>query len=641
MNKTQIMRERERQSLHLSTRLIRGKSDFGLYWTNRETSYTDGDDLFIFTNPNNDERTYTEVEARTIRKGHAYHELGHILYDNINDYRVWCKDQAKTYPAPWVRFFGNTSVDGRMENYLTSDYPRTQDYIDFMNYEWCFGNREASGERVKDFRFVYMHYSLGMTLSDIDGLNEEALELCDSIRDQIEEFRSETSTKKCLSIVKDIMEEIWDTIKSWMEEDSENGDGQDDFGDMKGDSHDSSSWGETDQERTERNNERASKKIVIRVKGNSGAPTDSEEDPNSETGQSAGNGNNEGTSSEDGGEEPNSADNKEEKAEQKPDFKAVIKVEERAASKDEEEAQDQQAEYQEREENVSVDYEYQKDRVAYSDKVIIRSFPRTDISRFNSIAAQVRPMVKPLGKTLKELLKPIPDKKLKNQKQGGLKVSRVWRATTMDDPHIFERNRPGTPAKDASILFMNDCSGSTGCRIKSGSSETIIDQMRKNLILGVLAAEEAGISCGAYGFHEGRDTEIFPLKPFNRKLGEEEKSFLGGLSDLSGNRDTLALQWSINQLEKRDESVKVLFMISDGQPCFSGQENEDTMTALVKQAHKKGIDVLCLYIGPLDSYAVDAVKRMYPNGAIIVDNPAQLPRVMGMHVKRIVRQRRR
>lgn len=99
-----------------------------------------------------------------------------------------------------------------------------------------------------------------------------------------------------------------------------------------------------------------------------------------------------------------------------------------------------------------------------------------------------------------------------------------------------------------------------------------------------------------------------------------EKGFIGGIDDRWGNRDTISLQWAVNKLANYTEDVRVLIMLSDGEPCFAENEDNDTMRSIFLQAETEGIEVLCLYVGPQEPRVLDRVRYMYPSRSIIVSN---------------------
>lgn len=599
-NKDEIMKEREGSRLSRYLRILFGSAKFGFYWTSAETSYTDGKDIYIIYNVQRpDCRSFDLHEQRVIRKAHAIHERGHLEYDCIDDYRNWLQVHHTLnpsdwisnlkYPIAWLQFFGNVLMDGRMELLTATEKPTTAEYLDFCNYEWAFGQREAGigEETISDFRSCFMHRSLGMT--DVPGWLPESVNLVDSIQPLIDRARQTTSTASCLDVVLEIIKSVWPKLLEWMDT---GGQQPNDFEYV--DPHENAQWGT--KETTDENSKRAAAILVT-------APAPKREDG------------------------------------EKPDFSSTLRLEQKQLEKDQKDTQEETAPYECRTEGIQLRL---NNGTVTSSEVDIGLYYRSDLASYLTSYNAVRRHIAPTARALSELLQPILDKKRCNQRSGSVMISRAWRANYLADSNVFERNEKGKPAKQARILLQTDISGSTGRSDFNGSRR--IDEMRRATVLMVEACEKAGIPVASYGFTEmdledgrGCRSKIFPFKPFGR-FSNTEKSLIGGMEPEIGNRDTLALQWSINEIAKYREDIRLLIMLSDGQPCFSAGEDKDTIRDIVLAADKQGIDVLCLYIGPRDARSLQSVQHMYPGRSIIVEK--NLSRDLTTHVKRIIRNRK-
>lgn len=660
-DKQQIIKEREGERLARYLRILFGKEKFGFKWSSSHTSYTDGKDVYIlYELQRPDCRPFSAEELRVLRKGHSIHERGHIEYDVISDYLDWqkewmSKDRSEwlaneKYPLPWLQFFGNMMMDGRMENFTAFDHPTTQEYLDFGNYEWRFGIRgsNAGEDRISDFRECFMSRVLGMT--DIEGWDEEAVALVESVQSLIDDGRVDKSTFDVLCTTTLIMKRVWPTLIEWMELSNEEPDNFD-----YSDDHADSQWGDSEEVEVNANRvyrmiAKASSEAKEQAKNSSEEEKDdSEEDEGSGSGsgegneddqEDEGNGSASGNSGSDEKEENGSGasdgegENEQEAA--KPEFSNILRLEEKNLEKDEKEAEEQVGPYEERTQVVTI-HEHREDRKAYSTELTIMPLEESSLDRYNRTLREVKRFVAPIAKALSEILDPVLDQKRRNQRSGKLKVNRAWRTETLQDANVFERRKKGTPAKDARVLILNDISGSTGSRF-NGSSNRIIDEMRKAQTLLIEACEAAKIPVSAFGFTEFvDDTVIFPFKPFGR-FSNVEKGFIGGFDSMSGNRDTVALQWAVDELAKYNDDIRLLLMLSDGEPCFSAGEDYDTMRSIVQQAEKRGIDVLCLYVGPQNIHTIKRVQHMYPGRSLIVSK--HLSRELSTAVKRIIRKRR-
>ncbi len=645
--KEEIIKNREGERLARYLRILFGNQKFGFKWSYRETSYTDGKDVYIlYELQRPDCRTFTPSELRALRKWHSIHERGHIEYDIISDYVNWqkewvSKDRAdwianEKYPLAWLQFFGNVMMDGRMENFTAIDHPTTKEYIEFGNYEWRFGIRgeHVGKDAIYDFRECLMSRALAMT--DIEDWTPQSVELVDSVQDLIEKGRMDESTQAVLETTMEIIKKVWLTLVEWMDIQNQE---PDDFNYT--DEQSDSQWG--DPQEVKENIKRVLRALV-KASAASVSKKDQEEGKTSSS-DSSSDGYEDGETSSpsdesDETEDPSNLDSSSDQEEEqpaKPDFSSMLRLEEKQLEKDEKEAEEELGPYQTRKEEVTI-HEHREDRPAYSSSLTIKPFPQTDTKVYDKLSNEIRRHVTPTAKALSGLLEGVPDEHRKNQRSGRIQASRAWRADQLGDANVFEKRTKGTPGKNARVLLLNDCSGSTGSRFP-GTSHRIIDEMKRAQVLMLEACEKANLPVASYGFTEDyrEGNIIYPLKPYGR-FSSTEKGFVGGLESMCGNRDTVALQWAVDELGKYTEDVRVLIMLSDGEPCFADNEDYDTMRSIVLQAEKRGIEVLCLYVGPQQPAILDRVRYMYPGKSIIVSKNLALE--LSRHVKQIIRRKR-
>lgn len=640
-SKEEIIKERERERLHRYLFIKFGRKKFDMFWTDYETSYTDYTSIYVKYNLQTpDHQHFTIEELRMLRKGHALHERGHIEYDISGVTYNWRKALSSEdkkdweanlkYPMGWLNYFSGIMVDVRMENFVIIDLPEAKQYFDFCNYNWRFGIRgqNAGEDRLYDFRECLA--SRGFNLKDIPGWHPEAVQLVDSVTNLINDVQFSRSTEEGMENTTRIVKEVWPTLFEWMVSDGQ----LDNDPEENESNHVHSNWGNQDD--VKENTDRVVVKIQLAKK------TEEENNENK-------------TSKETNEDDSNNANLREEVDE--PDYKAVLKSIASELENDKQTAEAEVDPYKSKLIEVTVDEE-RKDRKAYSEQIVLTPYYEHDLASYQNIKMKIERQIQPTAAALKRLLEPIPDQMYTNQRSGRLNVTKVWSASIMDDPNVFNRLVKGSPAQDARILVLDDVSGSTGASLSPGVRR--IDEMKKAMVLLSEATEVAKIPTAMYAFTESSYTEsegnisypitagydeqktigfgtvIFPLKPFG-KLTNVDKGFIGALSPQSGNRDTLALQWAVNELSKFNEKNRLLLVLSDGEPCFQENEDEDTMRAIVQQARKQGIDVLCLFIGP--EYSFDAVKHMYPGGAIFVTK--NLVRDLTQQIMQILNKRRK
>lgn len=598
-----LLKLREGERLNRYLHVVFGTKNFGFQWTDFETSYTDGKDIYVKhdikpLDPALPE--FTEVQKRILRRGHAIHERGHIEYDTLKDYVDWQQELSSSdvneweanekYPHAWLQFFGNMLLDGREENFTATDYPETKDFLDFSNYHWRFGIRKAV-DNLNDFRQLYSSRLLGMT--DIDEWSPEAFVLVDSVQDLINQARVAPSTKDALELGTQIIRKVWPTLIEWMEL-SDQSPADFDYQD----NHERSTWG--DPKKVEQNVQRVLVKIGI------GEAASDDEKANDEADG-------------EGGTEP---------AQQ--DFTKIIIQEEKKLSEDQAEVENDP--YQRQLAGVKI---ISTSGTAISEEIVIEPYDYQDLGRYRRVYQQIRRHIQPTAQALYELLQPQMDEKRKAVRTGKLMVNRIHRASIMGDPNVFLKKKHGEPGKNARAFILNDISGSTYSRYQD-MDHRIIDEMLMAQVLLCEACEKANLPVASYGFTEDDDyrTIIYPFKPYGR-FSNTEKGFLGAMEPRGGNRDTLALQWAVNELRKYPEEIRFLILITDGEPCFARGEDPSTMRNIVLEAVNNGIEVLAFYIGPKESYVIDRIKYMYPGRNVIVSH--QLSKALNTHIKRIIR----
>lgn len=99
------------------------------------------------------------------------------------------------------------------------------------------------------------------------------------------------------------------------------------------------------------------------------------------------------------------------------------------------------------------------------------------------------------------------------------------------------------------------------------------------------------------------------------------------------NRDGAALRFTAEQLSKRPEEVKLLIIVSDGQPAasgYSGTASEEDLRGIKQEYQKKGILLVAAAIGD------DKVKieRIYGDSFLDIIDLNQLPTKLTAAVKR-------
>lgn len=587
------IKEREGGRLYRSLRRSFQKK-FGFEWTNEETSYFNGKDIFVkYDMQVARTREFTEAELLGLRIGHGYHEAGHAEFDYLQDYIDWQKiyratskeeiERNEKYTIPILEFFGNFGLDGRMERLVKIKCPAQAVFIDFNNYEWRFGKRleNLGTSRYNDFRHAYGHRVLGM--EDVEAWHPESVELLNTVSTEIKEIRYALTTKSCLEVVTTLIQKVWPTLLEWQKEDTSNDDR------YEKNNHSVGRWSNSAKEAKEAS-------------------------------------------------QPLSEAELEEIASVKEEIEKGLERLQKQLNKDRKAIDEELKKEQPKNTNIKIQGRQNDPSSIYSENINVLPVSTADIAKYNVSLAKVRRYIKPVSKELRGILEGIPDQVQHNAKYGRLKTNQIWKATHCEVNNVFTRHIKGNPSKNAFIGVMTDVSGSTMCFL---NDQMVISHMRDSITLLLEAATLASIPNIAYAFTEDYEdtyfTEIYQLKSDPDSFTNAHKAAIGGITPLQGNRDSLALQYLLNQVESRTENIRLAIMISDGIPNFHPLESPSTISEMVKRAQKNGIDVLCLFVGN-EGADLDMAKIMYPGRVIHAEK--NVAKQLQLHVKRIMRHRR-
>lgn len=571
--KEELMKQRELERLKRYLFIKFGKKSFDMFWTKHSTSFTDYKGIYVkYDVQTNHHRLFSEDELRLLRKTHAIHERGHIQYDVGGVTQQWVQDHVspnqidwknnEKYPADWLNFFSGMMIDVRMEYYVTLGLPEATSLFKFTNEHWRFGIRgiKAGDCKINDFKECIA--SRGFQLDDLEW-HPESIALADEVQDILTELRKSKSTVECMDYSLKMIRTVWPTLYDWLEAEGFKPS-------IPTNTHDSSSWGNPSE--VEKNIEEVLEEVLEEVD-----PADEE---------------------------------------------SLIRQLKKELAEDEKFIDEEIGDYQARKEDVEIELPSEKKSI--SESVIVKPYYNQNLNLYNELKNKLRIMINKTSKDLKKILAPEEDILLTNQRSGHLDITQIWSAIKMDNPNIFKSTIKGNNTFTARTFIMNDISGSTRLYFSSGK-ERIINVMKQALVLLNEVCTQIHLPLEIFAFTEkysGEDygTEIYPLKPFNKSTNLE-KSFIGGIKAEAGNRDTLALQWIINRAQNYSEELKLIFMISDGLPCFEEGEDIYTIRNMVQVANKKGIDVVCLFIGDPGNF--EQVKIMYPGHAILVTSNLQ------------------
>jgi len=189
-------------------------------------------------------------------------------------------------------------------------------------------------------------------------------------------------------------------------------------------------------------------------------------------------------------------------------------------------------------------------------------------------------------------------------------------------PHL-RRTGVGREKDDVVFYVLLDRSGSMG---------VINEPVRLALMTLYLAATELGIPLGMAYFGEHSDAVIddlvLEISPVCARAHEETKSLIAGFRGVTGAE---YLDWGLALAEKalchRPERRKVLLVIHDGEPVYSGRLGNDYQMSLarLRRMERQAITPIGLYLG--ESCNMAQLEALFPR--LVITSGERLPEKLG------------
>lgn len=166
------------------------------------------------------------------------------------------------------------------------------------------------------------------------------------------------------------------------------------------------------------------------------------------------------------------------------------------------------------------------------------------------------------------------------------------RNAVRNDGRLFYKLKLPNDRTDIAVAILNDESGSM-----SGSNR--ITHARSASIILHDFCKGLDIPVAVYGHTEYRDVELYAYAEFD-SIDNKDQYRLMDMSARSGNRDGAALRYAAERLLTRPEAIRLLIVISDGQPAadnYYGTEAEADLRGIKKEYTARGIEMFAAAIG--------------------------------------------
>lgn len=226
--------------------------------------------------------------------------------------------------------------------------------------------------------------------------------------------------------------------------------------------------------------------------------------------------------------------------------------------------------------------------------------------------------------------------KLKDQQRGGKQTGLVMgrrldaHALCRNDGKVFYKNNLPNEIPKISVGLLLDESGSMSCGDRvtyARAAAIILYDFCQSLHIPVMVY---GHSTGC-----GNDVDLYSYAEFD-SIDRDDKYRLMDIAARSSNRDGAALRYVAEQLSKRSEDVRILILVSDGQPAapgYSGTAAEEDLRGIKQEYKRKGILFVAAAIGD----DKQNIERIYGDSFLDITDLNQLPVKLTGVIKRFLR----
>ena len=251
--------------------------------------------------------------------------------------------------------------------------------------------------------------------------------------------------------------------------------------------------------------------------------------------------------------------------------------------------------------------------------------------QYEAIAAPLLTISRQLQKSLVRQLK----ETRRGGKQTGLIMGRRLDAHALcrNDGKVFYKNNLPNEIPELAVGLLLDESGSMRCSDRCSYA-------RASAIILYDFCQSLGIPVMVYGHstgysEEGDTVELYSYAEFEG-YDQDDKYRMMDIAARRNNRDGAALRFVAEQLSKRPESVKLLIVVSDGQPLdsgYGGSAAEEDLRGIKQEYQRKGILFVAAAIGD----DKQNIERIYGDAFLDISDLNQLPAKLTAVVKRHVR----
>lgn len=264
----------------------------------------------------------------------------------------------------------------------------------------------------------------------------------------------------------------------------------------------------------------------------------------------------------------------------------------------------------------------------------VLSVNAADMNNYNSMMEELRPVSGRLQKQMMDALRDLKDGYVQKHKQFGRTI--IPTDAYRPDQRFFANRKLPQDLPDMALSVLVDHSGSMGgSRIESAMrASLLLHDFCTGLNIPIAVAghnAERGVCVNYYIY---ADYEQISSK--DRYRAAKMAASITKMQTGFCNRDGAALAIAAKLLEKRQEQMRLLLVISDGRPNdagYGGEEAAKDIQSIVKQCKQKGIEVLACAIGD----DKENIAAIYGDSFIDITDLGKLPKTLvGIVKKRLI-----
>lgn len=215
-------------------------------------------------------------------------------------------------------------------------------------------------------------------------------------------------------------------------------------------------------------------------------------------------------------------------------------------------------------------------------------------------------------------------------KQTGLLMGRRLdiHALSRNDGRVFYKNALPNEIPALSVGLLLDESGSM-CSCDRAT------YARATAIILYDFCQALGIPIMVYGHSTGSGVDLYSYAEFEA-IDRDDRYRMMDISARGSNRDGAALRYVAEQLARRTEDVKLLMLVSDGQPAdtgYYGTAAEEDLRGVKQEYQRKGI----LFVAAAIGNDKENIERIYGDSFLDISDLNKLPVKLAGIIKRFIR----